>query len=125
MALPGRVPEVVEQILLQEDVESSIHRMNHIETGKTLECLISIIKIGVACFVELPRERMDIGSAVAELHRVRDILSGTRIRGQHEYVSVRQEIWSLDRGISGFLEFSAYHNWRKDVKNRVQDWKPW
>uniref|UniRef100_A0A6N2NAJ5 non-specific serine/threonine protein kinase n=1 Tax=Salix viminalis TaxID=40686 RepID=A0A6N2NAJ5_SALVM len=91
MALPGRVSEVVEPKLLREDVESSIHsshRMNHTETGKTLECLISIIKIGVACSVELPRERMDIGNVVAELHRVRDILSGTRIRGQHEYVSV-------------------------------------
>ncbi|KAG5235194.1 LRR receptor serine/threonine-protein kinase [Salix suchowensis] len=93
MALPGRVSEVMEPTLLREDVESSIHsshRMNHTETGKTLECLISIIKIGVACSVELPRERMDIGSVVAELHRVRDILSGTRIRGQHEYVSVRE-----------------------------------
>uniref|UniRef100_A0A6N2N7T4 Uncharacterized protein n=1 Tax=Salix viminalis TaxID=40686 RepID=A0A6N2N7T4_SALVM len=35
---------------------------------------------------------MDIGSVVAELHRVRDILSGTRIRGQHEYVSVLELI---------------------------------
>ncbi|KAG5235185.1 LRR receptor serine/threonine-protein kinase [Salix suchowensis] len=93
MAFPGRVSEVVEPTLLREDVGSSIHsshRMNHNEPGKTLECLISIIKIGVACSVELPRERMDIGSVVAELHRVRDILSGTRIRGQHEYVSVRE-----------------------------------
>uniref|UniRef100_A0A6N2MKD9 Serine-threonine/tyrosine-protein kinase catalytic domain-containing protein n=1 Tax=Salix viminalis TaxID=40686 RepID=A0A6N2MKD9_SALVM len=40
LALPGRVSEVVEPTLLQEDVESSIHsshRMNHTETGKTLE----------------------------------------------------------------------------------------
>nr|TKR74779.1 hypothetical protein D5086_0000291910 [Populus alba] len=84
MALHGRVSEVVEPILLREDVESSIHsshRMNPIETGKILECLISIIKIGVACSVELPRERMDMSIVVAELHRIRDILSGTRIRG--------------------------------------------
>ena len=40
MALPGRVLEVIEPILLREDVESSIHsshRMNHIETRKTME----------------------------------------------------------------------------------------
>uniref|UniRef100_A0A6N2KE62 non-specific serine/threonine protein kinase n=1 Tax=Salix viminalis TaxID=40686 RepID=A0A6N2KE62_SALVM len=39
-AKDGRVSEVVEPTLLREDVESSIHsshRMNHIETGKTLE----------------------------------------------------------------------------------------
>jgi len=80
-------------ILLREDVESSIHsshRMNHIETGKILECLISIIKIGVACSVELPRARMDMSIVVAELHRIRDILSGTRIRGQLENVSLRE-----------------------------------
>jgi len=80
-------------ILLREDVESSIHsshRMNHIETGKILECLISIIKIGVACSVELPRARMDMSNVVAELHRIRDILSGTRIRGQLENVSLRE-----------------------------------
>ncbi|KAG5235193.1 LRR receptor serine/threonine-protein kinase [Salix suchowensis] len=102
MALPGRVSEVVESTLFREDVESSIHSshmMNHTETGKTLECLVSIIKIGVACSVELPRERMDIGSAVAELHRVRDILSGTRIRGQHGYIGT----WSRGALIYLFL----------------------
>jgi hypothetical protein len=43
---------------------------------------MTIIKMGVACSVELPRERMDIGDVVTELNRIKDTLLGTRMHRQ-------------------------------------------
>ncbi|KAM7466634.1 hypothetical protein LguiB_014196 [Lonicera macranthoides] len=43
--------------------------------GNILEdCLIAIVKIGVACSMESPHERMDIDDAIHDLHLARDIL---------------------------------------------------
>ncbi|KAL7169703.1 hypothetical protein ACSBR2_034688 [Camellia fascicularis] len=47
--------------------------------GKFLECLILILRIGVACSVESPRERMTIVDAAKALHLVKDMLLGRRI----------------------------------------------
>ena len=99
IALPGRVSEVVDPTLLREYEErsaqssSSSHRnrMNHIESGKILECLVSILKVGISCSAEMPPERMDMSNVVPELQRIRDSLSRSMMRGQHEIVSVRPQ----------------------------------
>jgi len=97
IALPGRVTEVVDPMLFREYEESSAqssshrNRMNHIESSKILECLVSILKVGISCSAELPPERMDMSNVVSELKQIRDSLSRSMMRGQHEIVSVRPQ----------------------------------
>ncbi|XP_030939907.1 probable LRR receptor-like serine/threonine-protein kinase At3g47570 [Quercus lobata] len=66
MALPDHVMEIIDPKLL-----------NNVDEKE--ECLISLVKIGDACTMELPQERWDISKALSELHLVKDILHGGRI----------------------------------------------
>ncbi|KDP44944.1 hypothetical protein JCGZ_01444 [Jatropha curcas] len=67
LALPDRVAEIADPILLQE--RNKAKRNGDIII---MECLISIIGIGVACSVELPTERMSISDVAMKLCSIRD-----------------------------------------------------
>ncbi|XVF05352.1 hypothetical protein REPUB_Repub05bG0164800 [Reevesia pubescens] len=87
MALPDPVLEVVDPFLLagEENASSSRNpRRSHMEETKMKECLISILRVGIACSVESPRDRIDIVDAAKELHFLRDKFLGTGIRTQRE-----------------------------------------
>lgn len=79
-ALPEKVAEIVDHVLVEENVEMEILRNDCAnEDGVRVrsnieESLISILKIGVACSAELPRERLDISDAMAEMCWVRNKL---------------------------------------------------
>ncbi|KAL4632597.1 hypothetical protein ACB092_04G063000 [Castanea dentata] len=77
MALPNCVMEIVDSKLLN-NVDEVIDNHNFSPTNRKEECLISMVKVGVACSMELPQERWDIIKAISELHLVRDILLGSR-----------------------------------------------
>ncbi|KAG5551670.1 hypothetical protein RHGRI_009925 [Rhododendron griersonianum] len=62
IALPQRVMEIVDPMLLTEDTDGS----------KIMENLISLFKIGLACSTESPKDRMDINTALHELHLVKN-----------------------------------------------------
>ncbi|KAA8539593.1 hypothetical protein F0562_026285 [Nyssa sinensis] len=68
-AFPDRVMEIVDPILLKD-----------IEEDSTKECLISMVRIGVACSIKSPQDRMEIKEVIRELNLIRDILQGTRKR---------------------------------------------
>ena len=77
MALPNRVMEISDPKLLNNDDEV-IQKHNCGDTDRTEECLISMVKIGVSCSMELLQERWDIIKALSELYLVRDILHGAK-----------------------------------------------
>ncbi|KAL7253389.1 hypothetical protein ACSBR1_007844 [Camellia fascicularis] len=78
-ALPWSVSEVADPILLEakeEDEEEETSKENSknksfISGEKIVECLSTILEIGVNCSLELPRERMDINDVLAKLHFIR------------------------------------------------------
>ena len=80
-AVPERVAEIADPVLLQEGVEmdNTTSQRRMASSHDAQECLISIFGIGLACSAELPRERKNITDAAAELNSVRDILLGTRL----------------------------------------------
>ncbi|PQQ06683.1 putative LRR receptor-like serine/threonine-protein kinase [Prunus yedoensis var. nudiflora] len=84
-ALPEQVVEVVDPVLVQEYEEGEMRSNNRLTEDraririKIEDSLISILEIGVACSAELPRERLDISDAVAEICRIRNILRANRI----------------------------------------------
>ncbi|XP_037494053.1 probable LRR receptor-like serine/threonine-protein kinase At3g47570 [Jatropha curcas] len=63
-ALPNEVSAIADPFLFQEGGQSNERTM--------IECLISILGIGVSCSAELSRERMDITDAAIELCLIRD-----------------------------------------------------
>ncbi|KAL7229133.1 hypothetical protein ACSBR2_007769 [Camellia fascicularis] len=81
-ALPWSVSEVADPILLEakeEDEEEETSKENSknksfISGEKIVECLSTILEIGVNCSLELPRERMDINDVLAKLHFIRHSL---------------------------------------------------
>ncbi|KAM5550993.1 putative LRR receptor-like serine/threonine-protein kinase [Rosa sericea] len=90
MALPERVKEICDPVLLQEkesststNTASNRNDVRNDEAQRVEECLITIARIGVACSVHLPKARMEIGNVVAELRVVRDVLTGTGMPREH------------------------------------------
>ncbi|OVA02665.1 Protein kinase domain [Macleaya cordata] len=65
--------EVVDQRLLQLLEEEDHHQEQHDveETMRLVECLVSVIRIGVACSMESQVDRMDINDVIMDLHWIR------------------------------------------------------
>ncbi|XXG58661.1 hypothetical protein AAC387_Pa04g0917 [Persea americana] len=73
MALPERVMEIIDRQLLSH--ENEVIRQSEIHNKlKSImhETLVSLMKIGVSCSNDSPRERMEMKDVVIELHKVRD-----------------------------------------------------
>lgn len=81
MVLPDNVLEFVDPALREHE------EMNHNDDShKVMECMVSIIKAGLACSAELPGERMGIANVVVELHRIREMLLGIKRRERGEII---------------------------------------
>ncbi|KAK3403610.1 hypothetical protein EUGRSUZ_K00004 [Eucalyptus grandis] len=63
MNMLDRVMEIVDSTILNGENENNIERMR--------DCIASILGIGVACSMELPRDRMGIAEALKELHKIK------------------------------------------------------
>ncbi|KAL7176605.1 hypothetical protein ACSBR2_030027 [Camellia fascicularis] len=61
-ALPDRVMEIVDPCILLEDNTR----------GWIKDCMVSILRLGVACSMESPRDRMEMGSVVRELCKIKN-----------------------------------------------------
>ncbi|KAL8048691.1 hypothetical protein ABFS82_07G083000 [Erythranthe guttata] len=66
-ALPNRVMEIVDPLILMGP--------HMIDNSKLDDCVSSIMRIGVTCSKELPRERMLMSDVVRELHKIQKELS--------------------------------------------------
>ncbi|XP_010269667.2 PREDICTED: probable LRR receptor-like serine/threonine-protein kinase At3g47570 [Nelumbo nucifera] len=75
MACPERVMEIMDPHLqMKEDTR-----------GRTLEWLVSVVKIGVACSMDSPRDRLEIRDVVTKLHSIRKVYEGV---GTHEDITI-------------------------------------
>ena len=66
MSFPERVMEVMDPHFIQQLVADG---RDHI-----LESIISVLRIGVMCSSQSPRDRMEMGDAVNQLHSIRNLL---------------------------------------------------
>ncbi|XP_022746479.1 putative receptor-like protein kinase At3g47110 [Durio zibethinus] len=64
MALPEQLEEILDVRLLQQINETNID-------GEIWECLVSFTRVGVACSIDAPVERMKIEDAITELHAIK------------------------------------------------------
>ncbi|KAK8277364.1 hypothetical protein V6Z11_D10G263400, partial [Gossypium hirsutum] len=85
-ALPDRVVEIIDPILLQESVRGGIVaditlNENNLGNDIHLQCLNSIFEIGLTCSTESPSERMDMSNVITKLCSIREkFLRPTRLR---------------------------------------------
>ncbi|KAL6977103.1 non-specific serine,threonine protein kinase, partial [Sarracenia purpurea var. burkii] len=49
---------------------------------KTEECLVSILGIGIACSLETPRKRLDMGDVLNELRLIQNSLLSTEFNSR-------------------------------------------
>lgn len=77
-ALSGQLEEIIDPVILevgqQMDQTSSHHGARASTSNRVEGCLISILRVGLTCSSEQPKERMDIGDAVAELNLIKNKL---------------------------------------------------
>ncbi|XVE99734.1 hypothetical protein REPUB_Repub03eG0226400 [Reevesia pubescens] len=86
-ALPERVIEIIDPILLQENVRGGTIAnitLNENSLGNDihLQYLNSIFEIGLTCSAESPSERMDMSDVVSKLCSIRDKLHPTRLHSE-------------------------------------------
>lgn len=77
MALPDHVMDIVDLTLINDDGDldtSSNQRLQQARLNCKIECLSSMVKIGVACSVASPQDRMNTTNVVHELQSVKNIL---------------------------------------------------
>ena len=80
MALPEQLKEILDFRLLEEIGESRARlRSRPNMEGEIWECLVSFTKIGVACSVEVPGDRIRIKDAIVELHATKARLLRTGV----------------------------------------------
>ncbi|XP_058099635.1 putative receptor-like protein kinase At3g47110 isoform X2 [Magnolia sinica] len=87
MALPEQVMEIVDPKLLSEKGNEEEHVFNvgnndRDVRSKMHDCLVSIVRIGVACSAESPRERMEMRDVVMEMNALRDLFLGNGVYKQ-------------------------------------------
>ncbi|XVE76528.1 hypothetical protein DITRI_Ditri12bG0181000 [Diplodiscus trichospermus] len=79
-ALPERISEVVDPLFLagdkreEEETNEEICVLLDIKKDQLQETLTEILRIGVACSLESPRERMKLGDVIKELQLIRGSL---------------------------------------------------
>lgn len=82
MSLPDRVTEVLDATLVNNNNTPEEAALGDTNEGPKQEkfanimekCLISFVKIGVGCSMELAQDRMDIRAVILELYSLRRIL---------------------------------------------------
>ncbi|XP_058109185.1 probable LRR receptor-like serine/threonine-protein kinase At3g47570 [Magnolia sinica] len=89
LALHERVMEIVDPYLFEE-AEVTQGSGNHINArNKMRDCLISMVRIGVLCSLESPRERMEMKNVVMEMHAIKDLY----LRSEFTEIQVRSPLW--------------------------------
>uniref|UniRef100_A0A803KUW0 non-specific serine/threonine protein kinase n=2 Tax=Chenopodium quinoa TaxID=63459 RepID=A0A803KUW0_CHEQI len=79
-ALPDQVLQIVDSTLLEEESDEADETRPRtlVVLQKREECMVSVIKIGVACSSQHPHDRMKIREAISELYHARNILCKPR-----------------------------------------------
>ncbi|CAL5013134.1 unnamed protein product [Urochloa decumbens] len=81
-AVPDRALDIADQtIWLHEEADDNTDFTDaRITRGIIQRCLLSVLRLGVSCSKQLPRERMSLADAVQEMHSIRERYLRSRSR---------------------------------------------
>ncbi|XP_058219494.1 probable LRR receptor-like serine/threonine-protein kinase At3g47570 isoform X1 [Rhododendron vialii] len=88
MAMAEQVANIVDPTLFQQVVMGEASSSNSSQNQspacfhEVQECLTSILKVGIACSKELPRDRPDIKETVTQLHVIKNTFLGVGVHGR-------------------------------------------
>lgn len=71
MNIPGKIAHIVDPELLEEQHDLSQQTSADMKL-KSLECLLSLLNIGLCCTNPSPNERMNMREVAARLHGIRE-----------------------------------------------------
>lgn len=73
-AFPEKVMDIVDPVLLSTDETWARKRLHYRSSrgGETDDAIISVIRLALSCSKLTPSERMSIGDAANEMHKIRD-----------------------------------------------------
>ncbi|XXG58776.1 hypothetical protein AAC387_Pa04g0996 [Persea americana] len=93
MAFPEKVIEIIDHCLLLEGNENISSNEDYNEMGSRMhECFLSLVRIGISCSVEAPKERLEMRDVMLELQRVRDFYLGVnKYKAKHSKVPLSLE----------------------------------
>ncbi|KAL9240629.1 hypothetical protein vseg_014826 [Gypsophila vaccaria] len=80
-ALPDQVLQIVDPTLQHDDITEEVDNRRAIQdmTERRFECMVAMVRVGVACSNDLPQDRMKIADAISRLRAARDnLLSAER-----------------------------------------------
>ncbi|GKV21210.1 hypothetical protein SLEP1_g31206 [Rubroshorea leprosula] len=77
MTSPDQIVEIVDPQLEQE-AEATVANRQRSRFNIIMDCLVSMIRIGVACSVESPQDRMLTSIVLKELHLIKNNLQRSR-----------------------------------------------
>ncbi|KAK9725010.1 hypothetical protein RND81_05G115400 [Saponaria officinalis] len=82
-ALPDQVLQIVDPALENDDITEEVdNRRIQDTTEPRVECMASVVSVGVACSNDLPQDRMKITDAISRLQAARDNLLNAERRRQ-------------------------------------------
>ncbi|XP_071916681.1 uncharacterized protein [Coffea arabica] len=83
--LHERVSEIVDPLLFLEGDENRNMTPGgkNSNGGKEMECIISLLKIGLKCSARLPNDRMHMNEVVRKLHLIKDVFLGVRVHQEN------------------------------------------
>ncbi|RWR78760.1 LRR.XII-like protein [Cinnamomum micranthum f. kanehirae] len=79
MAFPDRVMQIADPIMLEESSRGDISNNVEGDRQRLLECFASVVRVGIGCSKETPKERMQMKEVVAEMLVIRDKFLGVGI----------------------------------------------
>lgn len=72
MNFPYKILKIVEPDLLEDDQRDVPQEYSVAMREKSLECLVSMLKIGLCCASPSPNERMDMQGVAAKLRGIKE-----------------------------------------------------
>ncbi|XXG58782.1 hypothetical protein AAC387_Pa04g0999 [Persea americana] len=93
MMFPERLIEIVDHRLLVDDNENNSSNEDYNKRRSRMhECLLSLVRIGISCSVEAPKERLEMRDVMLELQGVRDFYLGvSKYQAKHRKVPLSLE----------------------------------
>lgn len=82
VALPEQVHKIVDPLLLSKggdqyrEMTPGEEQMND---GREMECMLSLLKIGLKCSARLPNDRIHMNEVLRKLHLIKDVFLGKKV----------------------------------------------
>lgn len=81
MALPDQAVTIIDQDLLKaENIGKGTSGDYYNRQDMRIDCIVSILQVGISCSKETPTKRIQIGDALRELQAIRDKFCSTHER---------------------------------------------